>query len=108
MVLIILAIVLSFGLGYVFSPRNERCQMGEKAMGVFMNELAVLQYLENGDDKRAKSMLINLLDADLVEIMNYGTPELDSQYPGEKQKYFARFDQLKKAIQGHATTKPDQ
>lgn len=90
-----------FGSGYLFASRAASKSIGEHAMGSFLQELAVLQYIENGDIEKAKKILVLSMRSLRSAIENNGVRDLDVEYPGAKEKYFSRFERLEKSVNSH-------
>jgi hypothetical protein len=89
-----------FGAGYVSSQQRSRAEVGERALGNFMQGLAALAYLEKGNTDGARNSLRVMLDGDLVTMSTYSTPAFDAysaeKNPKAKQKLMVQYDDIRK------------
>jgi hypothetical protein len=91
---------LFFAAGYYISLEHSKRDVGERALGSFMQGLAALSYIENGNIDGARNTMRIALDGDLLTMSQFGTPVFDtysaSKNPGAKARLLLQYDDIRK------------
>lgn len=92
--------VLLFVAGYYVSLEHSKADIGERALGSFMQGLATLSYIEKGKVDDARQTLRIALDGDLLTMSRFGTPAFDAYSAGNnpkaKEKLLHQYDEIRK------------
>jgi hypothetical protein len=94
----VIALGLSFYLGYAIALNKYESMMGDKALARFMTEFSALKYLEMDNDVEgnAKKMLVLSLEANLVDLCEHEPSDVEEIYQKQQKKLFVKFAELRK------------
>lgn len=96
----VVACAVFFAAGCYVSLESSRTEIGERALGGFMQGLSALSYLDKENIDGARHSLRVMLDGDLLTMSRYGTPLFDAysgeKNPGAKQRLLLQYDDIRK------------
>jgi hypothetical protein len=95
---VVVALGLSFYIGYDIASSKYKSMIGDKALARFMTEFSTLKYLEKGNDveDNAKMLLLMTLEVNIVDLCDYEPSVVDDIYRKQQKKLFLNFSELRK------------